>query len=65
MNIAEGLSNQIQRVTELRQAYVDIGPAGQFGLTMIDNSLKKAHNASGSNDVTAVLQAYTELKDIK
>lgn len=66
MNMAEALSREVQRVTELCERYrsiekhqgLNVGPA----IAMMDIALEGAHIAAGSNDALQVIQAYTYLK---
>jgi len=54
---------QQARVRELMTAYRDIGPAGAFGLLMLEQTLRRADAAMASGDVVAILRAYQELKE--
>lgn len=54
--------HQQARVRELRDEYRAIGPAGAFGLMMIDQTLARAEAAMASGDVIAILRSYEELK---
>lgn len=63
MNLAEGLSAEIQRVTTILGHYVEIGPAGAFGAMFIRASLKRATDAFASGDVVAMIGAIEDLKE--
>ncbi|MBN3811658.1 hypothetical protein [Paraburkholderia sp. Ac-20347] len=63
MNLAEGLSAEIQRVTTILGHYVEIGPAGAFGAMFIRASLKRATDALASGDVVAMIGAIEDLKE--
>lgn len=65
MNVAEQLARQIRRVATIRRHYEDIGPAGIFGLTMIDAALEKGCKAAGSGDPVAIIAAGQELEAIE
>lgn len=62
-SVGEDFPNQIARVEKLREAYVEIGPAGAFGLMTIDAALKRARQAQASGDVVAIVRSYAELRD--
>lgn len=64
-SVGEDFPNQQKRVRELRQAYVDIGPAGRIGLMFIDQALERADRAAISGDVLEILRSYEELKGFK
>lgn len=64
-SLAEALPKEQARVREVLGYYKEIGPAGMFGSTMIEQSLKKADEASASGDVIAMMRAYEDLKQIK
>ena len=40
-SLGDALPQQLERVRQLRTAYVDIGPVGRFGLQVIDNALRR------------------------
>lgn len=65
MNVAEKLARQIRRVAELRHHYADLGPAGAFGLTLIDAALEQGCKAAGSDDAGAVIAAGLDLEEIE
>lgn len=62
MNLIEGLSREIQRVSEMIHHYEELGPPGVFGLSMIASSLESAHVAIGSGDIAEMAQALNRLK---
>lgn len=55
----------MDRVRELRQAYVDSGPVGSFGVVEIDHVLKEAQKAIQEDSVVDMLRVYEELKTIE
>lgn len=50
---------------ELLQTYRDIGAAGVFGATMIEQTLREADAAAISGDVVEMLRVYKKMKDHK
>lgn len=56
---------EVARVHELRDAYRDIGPAGAFGLSMIDQALVRATQAQSSGDVVEIVRSFEELRSLK
>lgn len=52
-------------VRRLRDAYREIGPAGAFGLAVIDDVLRRADEAVASGDVVAMLRLYQEMGGLK
>ena len=64
-SVGEEFPKEQARVRELLQVYRDIGPAGTFGATMIEQVLKRADEAAISGDVVAILRSYEELKGCK
>ena len=64
MNLVEGLSREIARVTELREQYGELpANAGAFAMTMMAKSLEDAHRAIGSNDTQEMMKAYQDLQE--
>jgi|GEM_PF-5497012 len=55
---------EMERARNLRQAYVDIGPPGQFGLLVINGVLREAELAEASGDVVAIVKAFHMLKTL-
>ena len=62
-NLAEALPREQQRVRGLIEFYRSIGPAGAFGVAMMQASLAAADRAAASGDVVAMLAAYQDLKE--
>jgi hypothetical protein len=50
------------RLVELVEQYKEIGPAGQFGLHMIKQVLKRSYEAAISNDVVEMLKVFREMQ---
>lgn len=65
MNVAEKLAREIRRVAQLRHHYEEIGPAGIFGLTMIDAALEQGCKAAGIEDPVAQIAAGQQLEGIE
>jgi hypothetical protein len=63
MNVAEKLAREIGRVSYIRQYYEAIGPNGQLGLMMINQSLEAAYKAAGV-DIVAQITALKDLEGI-
>lgn len=61
-SLAEALPREIARVQELMPAYVEIGSAGIFALTMMRHSIAVAHKAMMEGDVVGMIRAYDDLK---
>jgi len=63
MNLIEGIQEELKRCQELKTVYEPIGPAGFFGLSVVNQSITKAEKAVASGDVTEMLRAYRDLKE--
>lgn len=61
-SLAEGIIEQQARCRELLKAYVEIGPAGQFGHTMISDVLSRTEKAVMEGDTVAMISLYKELE---
>lgn len=64
MNVAEKLAREIRRVAGIRHYYEEIGPSGQFGLMMIDQSLEAGCVAAGKDDAVEQIGALKSLEGI-
>ena len=53
------------QVREILGHYKAIGPAGQFGTAMIEQTLKRADKAVISGDLAEMIAVYQEMKDIE
>lgn len=63
MTLGEELPKEIARVRdEILPAYVEIGPAGQFAVTMMKADLNRAAKAMIEGDLVAMIQVYESLK---
>ena len=61
-SLAEGIVKQQSRCRELLKAYVEIGPAGQFGHAMISDVLSRTEKAVMEGDTIAMISLYKELE---
>lgn len=50
------------RVRKLLGSYREIGPAGTFGASMLEQVLQRADQAAMSGNVIAMLRSYEEMK---
>lgn len=64
-SLGEALPAEQARVREVLGHYREIGPAGNFGAMMIEQSLRAADDAVMSGDVASMLVAYKDLQTIK
>ena len=62
--LGEALPKEMARVREVLGHYKEIGSAGFFVATMIEQTLQKAERAIIGGDLTEMIQAYQELKEI-
>ncbi len=62
-NLVEGLLDEMNRCRELLKAYEEIGPAGVFGHSIIQQDIVNAENALSGGDVVEMLSAYKTLKE--
>lgn len=56
---------EIKRVKELREMYVEIGPAGFFGVSTINLGIENAERAIKSGDETEMTEALENLKGLE
>jgi hypothetical protein len=64
-SLAEALPQEMARVREVLGLYKQIGPAGMFGVAMIEQDLREADQAVMSGDIVRMLRAYEALKEIE
>ena len=62
LTFPEQYARQQERLRSLVDAYKSIGPAGAFGLMMINNVLRRADRASAEHDTVAMLRCYEEMR---
>lgn len=62
-NLVEGLTDEIVRVTEIKNAYLDLpNNAGVFAAALMEDVLKRARAAQASGDIMAMMPALKELQ---
>lgn len=64
MNLIEGIQKQCNRCRELRKQYEQIGPAGAFGVAMIDIAVKEGEDSIASGDAVRMVVAHGKLEQI-
>lgn len=64
-SVGEDFPHQQERLRELMQEYRDLGPAGTFGLMMLQQVAKRADEAMASGNVVRILSSYQEMKECK
>ncbi len=62
MNLVEGLTNEILRVTEIQREYKEI-PAGAFAAALMEIDLKEAKEAQALGDILRMITIYKKLKE--
>ena len=63
-SLGEALPKEQARVREILGHYREIGPAGIFGATMIEHTLRQADQVIISGDLVAMIAAYKSLQEI-
>ena len=64
--LGEALPREIARIqNEVMPAYIEIGAAGMFALTMMRASVAAANKAMIEGDCVAMIAAYQDLKEYK
>lgn len=63
--LADALPKELARVRKVLGYYKEIGPAGNFGAAMIEQSLINADKAIISGDLALMIIAYKNLKEIE
>lgn len=61
--LGEALPREIARNQNLLIAYAEIGPAGNFGASMIRADIVLAVKALAEGDLTQMISSYNALKD--
>lgn len=64
MNLVEGLMNEIVRVTEIRNVYLEF-QGGQLAAMVMKTELDKAKEAMASGDILQMMPALQRLKEIE
>jgi len=63
MNLVEGLTTEILRVTEILRIYKELpGNAGAFAAMFMEKSLEKAREAQAHGDVIQMIASFKELQ---
>jgi hypothetical protein len=60
--LGDALPEEIKRVQELRELYLTLGPVGQFGAMLMQNSIDEAMKAMIEGDLGKMIVAYEDLK---
>lgn len=63
-NLVEGLTNEILRVTAIRDEYLKY-PAGDFAATVMNAELEKAREAQSRASIEEMIIAYQSLKEFE
>lgn len=63
-SVAEKYPEEQQRLRELRDQYVAIGPPGAYGVALIDHALTAAERAMASGDIVQVITAFEQMRSI-
>ena len=64
MNLVEGLTNEILRVTEILRVYKELpGIAGFLAAMLMEKSLERAREAQAYGDVVEMIASFNELKE--
>lgn len=64
-SVGEEYPKEQARLRELLNEYRKIGPAGAFGATMIEATIREAEAAAMSGDVVRVVRAFAAMQDCK
>ena len=65
-SLGTALPREMARVRDkVLPAYLEVGPAGLFAVTMIRRDLDEAARALAEGDVVAMMRVYKELKETK
>lgn len=65
-NLVEGLTDEILRVTEIKQIYLEVpNNAGLFAATLMGDALDRARKAQASGDILQMIPAIKELQDFE
>lgn len=65
-NLVEALTDEILRVTEIRNVYVCLpGNAGVFASYLMHEAIKKARKAQASGDILQMIPALKELEEFE
>lgn len=66
VNLVEGLTNEILRVTEMVAEYESLpNGAGTFAALFMRKAISDARNAQASGDILEMMPAYNALKEFE
>lgn len=65
MNLAEAYPKEQARLRELIEQYRAIGPAGTFGLAVIQDVLTRSEKAAAEQDTVTMIRCYQEMQECK
>lgn len=65
MTLGEAFPLEQARVRTILGYYKEIGPAGVFGATWIEDLLQRADRAVMAQDLPAMIRIYQELQAVK
>ena len=63
--LGEEYPKEQARVREILGQYKEIGPAGAFGVAMIEDTLRRADEAVAAGDVVAMLCLFQEMREVR
>jgi len=65
-NLVEGLTDEILRVTEIKNEYLAIpGGAGRFAAILMDQAIDRARKAQASGDILEMIPALKALQEFE
>jgi hypothetical protein len=62
MSVGTEFPDELHRLKEMLKQYEAIGPAGEFGATMLRQTIAVAERAWESGDVVAIVKAFALLR---
>lgn len=65
MSLGEQYPLEQARLRQLLLEYKEIGPSGAFAYMMIEQVLKRADEASMSQDITRIMASFLEMRECK
>jgi hypothetical protein len=64
-SLGEALPKELARARMIQGYAKEIGPAGAFMVTMIEQDIRAAEKAMLEGDIAGMIRAYQSLKEIK
>jgi len=64
-SLGEAFPREQARVREILGYYKEIGPAGAFGVALIEDILRRADRAAISGDVVEMIRVYKEMQGVE